>query len=454
MSPTTATNASNDKTPALLRRTLFHSKAPTIAAFLALLLATGLSWYMGVPVGLLKRPHTSYAPPTDDDYTLCEAKTPDHTTYRTLPGAQLVHIQVVTRHGDRTPAMAILPNEQADWRCDNAEEVTQLADSSTDASDAKDSEHAQRIGAYQRRVVVPKRPAYRNTVWSSGSCSLGQLTLKGVRQHKALGEQLRAIYVDHLKVLPERLNASTLSAQLYARSSDVQRTRQSAAALLTGLWPLKVRDPDARIIPLHVYPEEAETLWGHPNDCPRAASVVHAVRSSPEYEAYLERHAPLRTRLESLLGTSGIGKYERSFLRYLDPIYPRVCHDMPLPCGESGCVTRADAEELAHCVSEEYTILRGTHTHAAEYNRLTLGFFLGELRDRMMAAIHADAARHTDTAKQHTVQSPMFELFSAHDTTIYGLIGALKAKDMRWPPYASIATESAFDSDDARLLTS
>ncbi|KAI9599240.1 histidine phosphatase superfamily [Syncephalis fuscata] len=370
------------------------------------------------------------------DYTLCQANFPTWSTYKPLNNAQLVHIQLVTRHGDRAPVVGILPYEQADWQCADAQEATHML---TPDNDEDASLMLASTTGYIRRIVIPESKAYPRAIWSSGTCTVGQLTRKGVEQHKALGQNLREIYIDGLGVLPDQLTAS--SASLYVRSSDTQRTLASAAALLAGLWPATKRNTSHSLFNnFNVYPTAIETMWGHVRECPRAAALLdHLQTTSTSYRALIDQYQPLRHRLEQILNTANQSPYDndhRFLMQYMDPIYARYCHNKALPChGVHGCVTDQDAEALLDGVSRTYAILRSGRlsTEAAEYNRLTLGYFLGELRDRIVKAVDT----FNTSSDSSALFKPTFELFSGHDSTIYGIIGSLGELDLRWPPYAS-----------------
>ena len=95
---------------------------------------------------------------------------------------QLVLVQAVWRHGDRTPA-----------------------------------------------VFLPNDPNV-NYSWPQG---LGELTFLGMKQHLALGKKLRNYYVDQLGVIPGKYN----SQQVYIRSTDVNRTLISAMSNMLGMFP-------------------------------------------------------------------------------------------------------------------------------------------------------------------------------------------------------------------------
>ncbi|KAI9599256.1 histidine phosphatase superfamily [Syncephalis fuscata] len=354
-------------------------------------------------------------------YNYCQADYPANHTYQPLADARLVHVQMLIRHGDRSPVMTILPNEMADWRCEDVHEVNQII--------GTDGNHPT-TGAVSQRVVIPAKKPYRNAIWSSGTCIIGQLTSKGVRQHVALGEIINSIYVNRLSYLPRHLDSTTLAQRLYIRSSDVWRTKQSAASLLTGLWPMSHRNKDAKVLPLLTYPEPIETMLGHrtASECPRLMELFEEMYRTPEWQAYLKRYQPLRTHLETVLNTANHSTYDNSFAYYVDPLRARDCNNMPLPCQNNQCITKSHVAELTQSVNEEYTMSLNRLPHSKEVNRLSIGYFLGELRDKLIDAINLIRQGHNPRK---------FELFSGHDDTVHAIKGMLNAYDMLWPPYAS-----------------
>jgi lysosomal acid phosphatase len=79
------------------------------------------------------------------------------------------------------------------------------------------------------RTPISKLPACP-FAWAPG---LGELTPLGMHQEYILGTELRERYVVKNKILPEHFDTNLL----YVRSSDVNRTLQSAESLLCGLYP-------------------------------------------------------------------------------------------------------------------------------------------------------------------------------------------------------------------------
>jgi hypothetical protein len=106
---------------------------------------------------------------------------------------------------------------------------------------------------------------------------------------------------------------------------------------------------------------------------------------------------------------------------------------MPLPCRGTQCVTAAQVGELSRGVDEEFTMALHSLPQSHEVNRVSIGYFLGELCDKLR-----DAA----TALEQGIDQRKFELFSGHDGTLQGIKSMLNAYDMLWPPYVSAASMS------------
>lgn len=62
---------------------------------------------------------------------------------------------------------------------------------------------------------------------------LNLLTSKGKQESLALGKKLRTLYVNQLKLLPNQYQANSI----YIRSTDAQRTIETARAIAEGLYP-------------------------------------------------------------------------------------------------------------------------------------------------------------------------------------------------------------------------
>eukprot|EP00727_Mastigamoeba_balamuthi_P007861 m51a1_g3696 hypothetical protein (430) ;mRNA; f:379809-381702 len=353
-------------------------------------------------------------------YTYCEAPLP--TYHAPPPGSTLLQarpippnpVLVVTRHGDRAPANVYPEEGGAVWDC-AALEATGLPALTSAVAGVEALAQTQTAAA-----LLPRR------LWR-GNCTPGQLTERGAMQHMRLGKRMREIYVDKLRLLPEKLDES----QLFVRSTDVPRTRQSAIAHVAGLYPY---EGETRVR-LRVAPAELETMNppSHQTACPRLGQIVAALKSSDEWNARQCQLADVRARLERAFGTRGLDKFANAFNPYSDNMHcskqanaacvPRECHGMSTPVPASDVQTvmsQAEWELLAWSAPSGPV--------APELSRLAIGFFLaGDLAPAMRSALAGDPA------------APKYALFSAHDYTLAFLLSALGHRNERWPQYASHA---------------
>lgn len=123
--------------------------------------------------------------------------------------ADLIQVQVITRHGARTPLHRANDNQDI-WRCLNSE----------------------------RRSYADEAPgtsihvAFGSSVFR-GDCHFGQLLGKGQKQLAKIGKYLRKLYIDELKFLPNKYNPELIQF----RSTNTQRTRNSLISLASELYP-------------------------------------------------------------------------------------------------------------------------------------------------------------------------------------------------------------------------
>ena len=111
---------------------------------------------------------SAQALPTDE-YDYCDPPRLDAQAYSRHPdpAAQLLLVQVVSRHGDRSPCV-VLPHDDAEWTCGIPSYAA-----------AEDPNAQFSNGAF----MIPET----TRMWR-GNCTTGQLTSKGFEQLRKLGE--------------------------------------------------------------------------------------------------------------------------------------------------------------------------------------------------------------------------------------------------------------------------
>ena len=135
---------------------------------------------------------------------------------------RLEMVHVVTRHGDRSPAIDIanMDNKNYDYDC-----TFKTAD-----RDHKQmfEEFKQTSMYFKLREFVKGVRTSQSLVPSGKKCEIGQLTQRGFLQHFEIGKHMREVYHD-------LLGDDITGGNLLLRSTERTRCIQSAAAFLFGL---------------------------------------------------------------------------------------------------------------------------------------------------------------------------------------------------------------------------
>lgn len=126
----------------------------------------------------------TWVPPSSDTrpYNYCQAPHINIETYPSNPrqNARLNSVQIFTRHGDRSPSIA-LPHENVEWdKCGAVDEILTMTNRERRGID------------FVREMSVPEGT---RGYWK-GNCNLGQLTERGVEQMAGLGNSFRDIYLE------------------------------------------------------------------------------------------------------------------------------------------------------------------------------------------------------------------------------------------------------------------
>ncbi|KAJ2725506.1 hypothetical protein GGI07_001262 [Coemansia sp. Benny D115] len=360
----------------------------------------------------------------DSSYSYCNPGYPLSDTYTSVADAQLEFVQLSVRHGDRTP-VHLIPNDSTTWNCDGIEEDIYLHGAG--------EPNRNNSGSFQQVIEIPswnKKHGFANQIWK-GTCESGQLTDHGKLQHRTLGENLRRIYVDKLAFLPEKLNRTS---EVYLRTTNIWRTKNSAESLLGALWPNRGFSPSVAI-PMHTLPARIENMYGNTDACPAINSVMSLITKSEQYQKFMEEQGPLMARLAGIFGIDG-NSWRDTWDGYFDVLNARQCHGFDLPCSHvddsakdstSKCATADDVLQVQRNSHYETTLKFRDHLHAQNATKLYIGSFIGDLKDQLEDRI----AGKTGDLK--------LAVYSGHDSTVMPMLAALKASnhDMLWPPYAS-----------------
>uniref|UniRef100_A0A0K0FPH7 acid phosphatase n=1 Tax=Strongyloides venezuelensis TaxID=75913 RepID=A0A0K0FPH7_STRVS len=150
--------------------------------------------------------------------------------YNTANGKKLLLVQVIFRHGERVPTK-----------------------------------------------TYPNDP-YKDHDWG---VPLGNLTKHGIQQQVELGKALRERYM----IKKRFLSKTYKSSEIIARSTDVNRTIESARANLRGLY----KTNDISKIPIHTTFFDIPVPWLDGKSCPKYTNLITAKRASYE-DIFYNKH--------------------------------------------------------------------------------------------------------------------------------------------------------------------
>jgi hypothetical protein len=342
---------------------------------------------------------------------LSRALTVASAAVATAESLQLRQLQVIHRHGDRTPITPLA--DRAFWSSvlPSEAELTSLEDGTT---------------VLRPSGSVP-HPA-------AGDGLFGTLSLRGVQMMREVGAELRRKYPSLLQDLP-------LSADdMCVHSTDFPRTVQSVQALLQGLAPLEQRG--AGPIPIDCMLSDMMI----PDPVPRATEEQAACEAVVLRSDAVIRHAaevePLRLRYSQALleaGTLDPRAYRLSGMGAGDEA------STPQGGGVPGPLSWNKLAEVLKCL-QAYEQLPPSLTDEDVREASAAGAYrwtalMGERRvahlamGPMAAALVSAASEGAEGACENDVVARRLHVWSGHDSTLFGLLAAFELDaPCAWPP--------------------
>lgn len=259
-------------------------------------------------------------------------------------------------------------------------------------------------------------------------CDMGMLTDPGRATTLRLGQRLRQLYVERLGFLPQQLGPEDPDRLFFLRATPIPRALESMQQAFTGLYP--DRDRNAAPVTIVSRAPADETLFPNDGNCRRFAALSRA---------FAQRAAERWNDSEELkYATKKIG-------HWMDPDAPRVAVDgRPRLSGvmdtinatlAHGPETRLPKEfydekvrkNIDKVALEEW--FAGYH-ESLEYRTLGIGGLMGDLTARMVTQ-----AETSGTSGQNGLFR--FGISGCHDTTLAAVLTSLGHKMPTWPPFTS-----------------
>lgn len=295
--------------------------------------------------------------------------------YRPRTDADLIQVQIISRHGARTPLhkSVRIPNV---WECHNSEST----------SHSHNFSRALHVSVSHGKSVF------------LGNCHFGQLLGKGVAELKKLGQYLRNVYVDQLKFLPSKFDPSICKF----RSTNTIRTIHSQISIFTGLYPgnysLTIETADKKYDP-----------WRRTSGiCPRFHKIYKELMGGSEWVASGLQNDDLMNSLSKSLVT----KWSSTN----DAMTSTLCQGFDLP-------PEVDAKVVDEAIALKARQMQFIYSHDQIFP-LFSSFPAAEILNAMLSRVNGKSRTR-------------FVHWSAHDGNILSLLGYLGYSDGKWPPYGS-----------------
>ena len=350
-------------------------------------------------------------------------------------GLELQQVQVLLRHGERTPVNARFKNAGLPVNWPYCRAANMMKSAILEADGSMDSLQWQR-----RMESMGKDDAPQLNKGAKGEveaiCQPGELTDRGRETTLALGERIRKLYVEQLGYIPANLDAASAS-EVYLRATPIPRALESVQQAFTGLYPPSTRSSGLRPPTITTRTMQDETLFPNEGACKRFGELAHAFaertaklyNSGPEL-AYINKKigkwmpedSPV-VKVDSRPRLSGV----------MDTVNATLAHgpNTRLPNEFYDKKLRADVDKV--CVEEWFV----GYMESNEYRKLGIGGMVGDLTQHMI--------EHAVPNKASEVPDFKISLAGCHDTTIAATLtalGALDATKDKWPNFtANIAFE-------------
>ncbi|KAK0646416.1 putative acid phosphatase [Cercophora newfieldiana] len=356
-------------------------------------------------------------------------------------GLQLHLVQILMRHGERTPVSARFQNTGLPpfWPyCQNVRHMKNAVMAhSGDFNTLEWRRRLETFGERDKPVVAAGPKGELDNV-----CDMGQLTDTGRRSTYNLGLRLRELYVDRLKFLPPTLRSTE---SLYLRTTLVPRALESMQQAFSALYPPSAREPDeVGRFPSPVILSRApgdETLFPNDNNCRRLAQLSRA---------FADRAAGRWNNTEDMEYLNKVlGKWMLPGRRIAVDSRPRLSGVMDTVNASDahGPETKLPAEfydKKAREIMEKIAVEEwfAGYKESREYRMVGIGGLMGDIVERMVDSAENPAGK------------VKLGLSGCHDTTLAAVLASLGAFETNaWPPFTSHIAVEMFRKDEPAATT-
>ena len=346
-------------------------------------------------------------------YDYCGAPIYDEeeNVYKSLDTSKytLKKLQLITRHGSRSPCN-VFTYPFATYNCNITNEI--ILDNTAE---------------YIENII--DSTSLSPNLWH-GNCKIGQLNLNGSKQHISLGNSLRDIYVNQLNFLDYNLTEDNIN-NMYFRSTDVLRTKQSLQSLLLGLYPSNMRKNNIKIS-YDIVDPMIETINPNPKNCPALFALDNEMYQSNQWILSYNNTSMnnLIKKLQDIFQISGENwGLNGNINGFFDNFHTLQCTNQ------------------LHLLKDKFTKdeINQIYTHSSYFYQYKYLYY--KPIERAKLAISGLLQIFINNLNQSN--NNKFSYYSGHDDTIAALLGVFQLDQFKWPPYAShIIIEQWIDNNN------
>mmetsp|Transcript_17391 Transcript_17391/g.29386 ORF Transcript_17391/g.29386 Transcript_17391/m.29386 type:complete len:575 (-) Transcript_17391:186-1910(-) len=335
----------------------------------------------------------------------------------------LVQVQVIIRHGARTPAHlhACWAGYNVTWNNCN---VTQLMLASPSYNSPN------RPSPWLFRKLYDASPNYLG-----GNCETGQLLLEGYLQQESNGELLYDAYLNKsnpaLNLFPTSVWADINTGyDMYLRSDDEERTLLSGQVLMHSMFDVS---EDVTVL-WHTGDYDLDQLHANEDVCPYLDTLEDNIYDTAAWQTENSSYV-VQTLTEDLNDIFG-GEGQWSWAHVHDCMLTTVCTGRELPnggggSGGSGSDTRM-TEEIFNATLAQTTLAKvfKYRYNDSQWSKIAQGNTAWHVRTNLQKVVDGDST------------AIKFLLYSGHDTTVMPFLAALLQHhwDRQWSPYAALVS--------------
>lgn len=355
---------------------------------------------------------------------------------------QLQLVQVLLRHGERSPVSARFQNAglSAFWPyCEVARQMVSATRDDTEWTPLKWRRRLETFGPDDGAVIAAGPRGEIDSL-----CNLGELTDKGRETTYDLGGRLRHLYVDQLGFMPSKIDDADM---IYLRATPIPRALESLQQTFWGMYPRQHRGPAFPPVSIVVRAPADETLFPNESNCRRFAQLSRAFaqRTSDRWNSTDEMEY-----LNKLL-SKWMPEYSK---RVAVDSHPRLSGIMDtinstLAHGPETRLPKEFYDRKARDIIEKIGVEEwfSGYKESQEYRSLGIGGLMGDVVTRMTGSVEQNGNDGSLEigGKDGSVgmgrggeKGIKLALSGCHDTTLAAVLASLGTFDgQKWPPYTS-----------------